>query len=275
MALWVASLNSGSNGNCYYIGNEHEAVLVDAGISCRDITRRMKLLGLNMQKVKAVFITHEHGDHVKGVEGLGTKYWLPHYFTEKTFAASPLKPERSLVRYFSGADQVRIGALTITAAPSLHDAVDPHSFTVSDNEVTVGVFTDMGIMSERENQLLTQCHAAFLEANYDDEMLAAGRYPESLKQRIRGNRGHLSNYQAAAIVKEQRPALLKHIFLSHLSKENNRPELALAAFEGILPGAKIHIAPRYGPSPVFHIHPDDMDDASHPAIAKQISLFSE
>jgi len=270
--MWIASLNSGSNGNCYYIGNHQDAVLIDAGLSCKDIARRMKALGLHMQKVRAVFITHEHADHIKGVDGLAKKYWLPHYFTEKTFAASSVKPDRSLVRFFNSGTIIKVGSLVISSAPSNHDAVDPHSFTVTDGTSTAGVFTDMGSMTDAEKVLFSQCQAVFLEANYDEEMLRNGRYSESLKRRIQSNSGHLSNSQAAALAETFRHKHLAHIFLSHLSKENNRPDLAMAAFGNLHSDIQVHIAPRHGPSSVVCIAAGS-SEVTQSSPMKQISLF--
>src|SRR5688572_22894929 len=127
MQLFITSLNSGSNGNCYYIGNETEAVLVDAGISCRETERRMDRLGLAMEKVKAIFISHEHSDHIRGVEVLSKKYQLPVYITPKTLRYSRLNLEPELAIPFEAYEQVQVGSLTITGFPKFHDASDPHS----------------------------------------------------------------------------------------------------------------------------------------------------
>ena len=129
MSLFVASLNSGSNGNCYYVGNDQEAVLVDAGISCRETERRMRRLGLNLSNVKAIFISHEHGDHIRGVEVLSRRYQVPVYITEKTLAYT--KVDASLVNHFGTHESITIGGLSVKAFPKFHDAVDPHSFTIS------------------------------------------------------------------------------------------------------------------------------------------------
>ncbi|MEO5984077.1 MAG: MBL fold metallo-hydrolase, partial [Ferruginibacter sp.] len=143
MSLFVCSLNSGSNGNCYYIGNNREAVLIDAGISCREAEKRMKILGLSINKVKAVFISHEHTDHTKGAPALAQRFSIPIYITKNTLKSCPLIIPASTIPLFS-CKPVTIGDLSITAIPKQHDAEDPQNFTVSCNKVTVGVFTDMG-----------------------------------------------------------------------------------------------------------------------------------
>src|ERR1700748_1269924 len=121
MSLFIASLNSGSNGNCYYIGNEREAVLIDAGISCRETERRMKRLGLSMQKVKAIFVSHEHSDHINGIAVLSRKYQLPVYITPATLNNSGLQLEHQLVVSFKAYEPVTIGNITISAFPKFHD----------------------------------------------------------------------------------------------------------------------------------------------------------
>ena len=223
MSLYVASLNSGSNGNCYYIGNGREAVLVDAGLSCRETERRMARLNLSMKTVKAIFISHEHGDHIKGVNVLSKKYSLPVYFTEGTFRFSRLSVEKSLVKIFGADEQLTVGDLGITAFAKHHDARDPHSFVIEGHDVTIGVFTDIGNVCDNLTRHFKRCHAAFLEANYDADMLENGRYPIHLKERIRGGKGHLSNHEALELFRQHKPAHMSHIFLSHLSKDNNNP----------------------------------------------------
>ncbi|HVX24965.1 MAG TPA: MBL fold metallo-hydrolase [Parafilimonas sp.] len=181
MCLSVASLNSGSNGNCYYIENAKEAVLVDVGISCKEIDKRMARLNLSPQKIKAVFITHEHADHIYGLSSFLKKYQVPVYITQKTFLQLTGVPQQ-LVHYFNINDVIKIGALSVIAFSKLHDAVDPCSFIVTCNNTTVGVFTDIGFSCSNIIHYFRQCHAAFLEANYDAEMLNNGRYPIVLKE---------------------------------------------------------------------------------------------
>jgi phosphoribosyl 1,2-cyclic phosphodiesterase len=130
-ALYIASLNSGSNGNCYYVGNEEEAVLIDAGLSCRETEKRMRTIGLNMGKVKALFISHEHTDHIKGMKGLAEKHAMPVYITSGTARRAQMNIPRTLLYGFEAHVPVHIGALQITAFPKFHDAADPHSFTIS------------------------------------------------------------------------------------------------------------------------------------------------
>jgi len=257
MSLYITSLNSGSNGNCYYVGNEKEAVLVDAGISCREIERRMKRLGLSMQKIKAVFVSHEHSDHIRGIPSLIKKHQLPVYITSATLLNGGLFLQKDLVRSFTAQESISIGALNITAFPKFHDAADPYSFFISCNEVNVGVFTDIGLPCQNLIHYFSRCHAAFLEANYDEEMLENGSYPYYLKKRISGDRGHLSNKQAVELFRKYRPAFMSHLILSHLSHNNNHPKIVEDLFTQYASGIKIIVASRYEETAVHFIAAND------------------
>jgi phosphoribosyl 1,2-cyclic phosphodiesterase len=253
MSLFITSLNSGSNGNCYYIGNEHEAVLIDAGISCRETERRMLRLGLSMKKVKAIFVSHEHSDHISGIPVLVKKHQLPVYITRPTMLSGRLSLEEHLVKSFAPFETIGIGELLVTAFPKLHDASNPHSFVISCRDIKVGVFTDIGVACEQVIHHFSQCHAAFLEANYDDEMLENGNYPFHLKRRIRGGYGHLSNKQALELFNTHRSPDLSHLLLSHLSKNNNDPQLVNELFTSCANGTAIIVASRYEETAVYQI----------------------
>ena len=254
MSLFIASLNSGSNGNCYYIGNDREAILVDAGISCRETERRMKRLGLGMDKVKAIFVSHEHSDHIKGIPVLAHRYNLPVYITEATCYHGGLSLQQRAVG-FTAYEPVHIGNLTITAFPKFHDAAEPHSFVVTGNHTRIGVFTDIGAPCSHVINHFQQCHAAFLEANYDEGMLEQGRYPRHLKNRIRGGHGHLSNTQALELFVKHRPSFMSHLLLSHLSQDNNDPSLVQRLFTQHAKDTQIIVASRYEESAVYNIIP--------------------
>jgi len=253
MSLFITSLNSGSNGNCYYVGNETEAILIDAGISCREIEKRMKRLGLHIQKLKAVFISHEHSDHIRGLEVLSKKFKLPVYITNATLSSTGFSLESNLVNGFTPHQRVSIGDISVTAFPKFHDASDPYSFVVSCRDVNVGIFTDIGQPCREVIKYFKLCHAAFLEANYDEEMLENGKYPYHLKNRIRGDYGHLSNTQALELFTKHRPKFMSHLVLSHLSKNNNCPKLVQELFNLHAKQTKIIVASRYNETEVFEI----------------------
>lgn len=251
MSLLVASLNSGSNGNSYYIGNDDEAILVDAGLSCRETEKRLRRLGLSISKVKAIFITHEHSDHIHGIPSITKKHQIPIYITSKTLIKSQLRKVEAYS--FSAYEPISIGNLTIRAFPILHDASDPHNFIISNEVVNVGVFTDIGAISDHVIQNFKQCHAAFLESNYDEELLETGRYPRALINRIKGGLGHLSNVQAARLFMKHKPDFMSHLFLGHLSRNNNSMAIVQKLFEDINENTEVVIASRYKETALYNI----------------------
>jgi len=278
MSLYITSLNSGSNGNCYYIGTNKEAVLIDAGISCRETEKRMKRLGLSMSAVKAIFVSHEHADHISGIRVLSKKHQLPVYITTATLRSAGFIVEKNLLRYFTADQPVTIDGLTVTAFSKFHDASDPHSFMVSSAGINIGVFTDIGNCCDRVIAHFKLCNAAFLEANYCENMLMNGSYPYILKKRISSDNGHLSNAQALELFTKYRSGQLSHLILSHLSKNNNTPELVDQLFRQQAGSTKIIVASRYEETPVFHIEEDNNEvgqsKENHLQSAQlQLSLF--
>jgi phosphoribosyl 1,2-cyclic phosphodiesterase len=253
MSLFITSLNSGSNGNCYYIGNREEAIIVDAGLSCRETEKRMNRLGLDIKSVKAIFISHEHSDHIFGLPVLTKKYQVPVYITERTRLNSGMQLQPHLVCAFNAYEPVEIGNMTIHAFPKQHDAADPHSFIVSTNGVKVGIFTDIGNACNNVTDSFAQCNAVFLESNYDEAMLMNGRYPYHLKQRIRGGKGHLSNKQAFELFTGCRSPFMSHLLLSHLSRENNTHEIVEGMFQPHAKMTEVVIASRYKETAIYEI----------------------
>lgn len=253
MPLFISSIASGSNGNCYYVGNGREAILVDAGISCRQIEKRMAKQGLSLQHVKAIFVSHEHTDHVKGLSVLANKYQLPVFLTNGTRRGCKLAIPDRLLHPLCDMQIVTIGGLTVTSFRKYHDAADPHSFLIEGEGCAVGVFTDIGRVCDRIIDFFGRCDAVFLEANYDMDMLMQGRYPFFLKNRIRGGYGHLSNAEALELFLAHRPSKLSHLFLSHLSRDNNDPDLAYELFHQHRGDTEIVIAGRYAETAVYEI----------------------
>ena len=255
MPLSFASINSGSNGNCYYVGNDTDAVLIDVGLSCREIEQRLNRLSLPISHIKGVLVSHEHTDHIRGVETLVKKHNLPLYISEGTLKQSRIKVAKDKVVYLQPNNPVEIGSLLIVPFTKMHDAADPYSFTVSWLEKTIGIFTDIGTVCEKLRYHFKQCHAAFLEANYDEEMLDNGSYPFHLKARIKGGKGHLSNLQAMELLEKNRHPKLSHLILSHLSKNNNHPTLVHNLFTSspISKAIEIIVASRYEESAVYSL----------------------
>jgi phosphoribosyl 1,2-cyclic phosphodiesterase len=274
MALSYCSLNSGSNGNCYYVGNETEALLIDAGISCRETERRMKKLGLNTRQLKAIFVTHEHSDHISGVPGLSKKFHLPVYITAATFRESHIPIEDNLLKPFEPEQTIRIGSLEVTAFPKFHDAVEPHSFIIAEQELHVGVFTDIGHACKNVIRYFRKCQAVFLESNYCVEMLAQSRYPASLKERISSDHGHLSNDQALELFLRHKGKQMQHLILSHLSQNNNTMKKVEDLFLNHAGNVQITIASRHRETELFHIRvAADQGRSRSRSRAEQLSLF--
>lgn len=250
----ICALASGSNGNCYYIGNSNEAVLVDAGLSFKQILKRLEVRNLDPKKVRALFITHEHGDHIRGARVMGKKLDIPVYMTEGTFSASfrTWKPVSFLP--IKNNAPIEVGSFTIFPVLKNHDAAEPTSFRVEYMDISVGVFTDIGAPCENVKSHLSRCHALFLETNYDHQMLKEGPYPYYLKARIDSTVGHLSNVQAFELLKEHAHPQLQCVFLSHLSKENNKPELALNEFRSLENRFQIKLTDRFEASELYTIN---------------------
>lgn len=253
MGLQIASINSGSNGNCYYVGTEKTAVLIDAGISCRETIRRMDQLGLEIDRVKAIFISHEHSDHISGLPVLAKKYALPVYITESTQRSGRLSLDPSRLFRFQSEENIPIGDLHVLPFRKYHDAADPHSFVVSTAGTHVAVLTDIGQICEKVIHYFKQCHAVFLESNYDKDMLMNGAYPLHLKKRISDGEGHLSNAEALNLFRQNRHPELQHLILSHLSQNNNDPKRVEQLFTPFMEKTNLHVASRYAPSPVFEL----------------------
>lgn len=214
----------------------------------------MRNLQLDIGLVKAIFISHEHGDHINGVAVLSRKYSIPVYITAATLKNSNLWLDENLVRSFYAEQPVEIGGIKITPFAKMHDAIDPYSFIAEYNGIKVGVLTDIGTVCKQVTHYFKQCHAAFLESNYDKQMLEDGRYPFHLKRRIQGGKGHLSNAEALGLFKSHRPAFMTHLFLSHLSKDNNDPALVEQLFKQHSGHINVAIASRYKESAIYEIN---------------------
>jgi len=230
-------LASGSKGNCSYIEGANGAILVDAGLSARETLSRLEQAGRSPERIEAVIVTHEHGDHIKGLDVLSRKLDIPVFATEGTLAdflnsrRTSTKPiKTNTCRY----DELfEIGDFKITPFATSHDAAEPCGFLIAEDGARLGYCTDTGILSPHMLDLLRPCDGLVLESNHCPEMLANGPYPESLKRRIRSRKGHLSNPAAAAALrslgKDAPP-----IILAHLSEINNTPGKAFdSAREGL------------------------------------------
>ncbi len=251
--LEICAIASGSNGNCYYIGNEKDAILIDAGISAKQIILRMKERNLNPAKVKAVFVTHEHSDHMRGVRGVSKKLQVPIYLTAKTHSGAYKNLRPDYPKYFKPGEAIEIGEFTIHSFLKNHDASEPCSFRVQYKEKNIGVFTDIGEACDNVTLHLKKCDGLFLESNYDEKMLWEGRYPYFLKKRVASEVGHLSNDQAFELLDKHTNKNLQCVFLSHISKENNTPEIALERMDSLTSRFEVKVATRFEATKVYKI----------------------
>jgi phosphoribosyl 1,2-cyclic phosphodiesterase len=251
--LEICAIASGSNGNCYYIGNEKDAILIDAGISCKQIISRMIGRNLNPEKLRAVIISHEHSDHIKGVRVLAKKLNIQVWLTAKTYYNTyrNLLPDNP--RFFTPGSIITVEEFKIHSFLKNHDAAEPCSFRIEQGGTNIGVFTDIGEPCSNVLSHINQCDALFLESNYDEKMLMEGRYPYYLKQRIASSKGHLSNIQAVKLLEHYAGKNLGCVFLSHLSAENNRPAVAIAAMQPLSSKFELRMTSRYGASEVFKL----------------------
>ena len=249
----ICAIASGSNGNCYYVGNQNEAVLVDAGISCKQIIHRMKDRNLNPFKVKSVFISHEHSDHISGARVLGNRMQVPVYLTAKTYYGAYKNMRPDYPRFFSAGETIVIGGFAIHTFLKNHDASEPCSFRIQYKGKSVGVFTDIGEPCENVTSHLQKCDGLFLETNYDEKMLWEGSYPYFLKQRVASTVGHLSNKQAFDLLNNHAGENLKCVFLSHISKENNSPEIAHNSMLPLFSRFDVKLTSRYEAGEVYQL----------------------
>jgi len=250
----ICALASGSNGNSYYIGNGRDAILVDAGISTKQLLARMKNRGLDPARIKAVFLSHEHSDHSCGVRVLSKRLNVNVWMSKHTYYSLVKTSRPENIRFFEPGETITVASFDVHTFLKNHDAVEPCSFRIEHKGKSTGVFTDIGEPCERVRQALTQCHAVFMESNYDEKMLWDGSYPWYLKQRVASDKGHLSNAQAVKLVGEHRHPQLECIFLSHLSQENNTPSIALSMFEPLSGEVNVKLTSRYDASEVYRMN---------------------
>jgi phosphoribosyl 1,2-cyclic phosphodiesterase len=250
----ICALASGSNGNCYYIGNQHGAVLIDVGISTRQLMQRFSSAGLTPAKVKAIFVSHEHSDHSRGVQVLSKRLAIPVYMTSRTYYAMPRPHRPDYVQFFNPGEMVNTGSFVVHTLLKNHDAAEPCSFRIEYNGKSVGVFTDIGEPCSNVREAVHNCHALFMESNYDEEMLLKGSYPWFLKNRVASAQGHLSNIQALELIEHYGNPELECIFLSHISKENNTPDLALSVFQKLRDQMVIKPTSRFAATEVYMLN---------------------
>jgi phosphoribosyl 1,2-cyclic phosphodiesterase len=227
VALRVCVLGSGSKGNCTYIESPEARILIDAGLSAREIERRLRQIERSPETLDGVLISHEHSDHIQGVGALARRYKLPVYANPATWqrAQHVVGVVEDLREFWTGTPFL-LKDLLIDPFSLPHDADDPVAFRLAWRRRTMAIVTDLGYPSQLVRERTRGCHLLVLEANHDDAMLKAGPYPWPLKQRIGGKSGHLSNLQSSQLLSDVLHDELEHVVLAHLSEINNLPDLA-------------------------------------------------
>ena len=249
------SLQSGSNGNSLYVECKGVRLLFDAGISGKRAESRMTEHGREIRNVDGLIISHDHQDHIRCAGIYQRKFNIPLYITEPTYHVA----RHSLgtledVRFFHSGDPLDFGSIQVSTIRTPHDGEDGVCFVVEGDGKRLGIFTDLGHPFKGLEMLLGTLDAAYLEANYDPDMLATGRYPELLQERIRGNGGHLSNFETAKLLDGVDARCLRWVALAHLSEENNQPELASQTVSKTVgTSLPVYLTSRYAATPVFEL----------------------
>jgi phosphoribosyl 1,2-cyclic phosphodiesterase len=226
--MTAISLQSGSNGNCYYVESNGTKLLFDAGITASMAARRLEEHGRDIKDVDALIISHDHGDHARHTGVYSRKYKMPVYITQRTYEAAAKKHgigRMNDVCHFRTGDVIGIGGISIETIPSPHDSADGSLFIISSEGKRLGIWTDLGHVRDELYPLVSTLDGLFIESNYDPLMLDNGPYPAFLKQRIKGPEGHLSNIDCAELL--QAGTKLQWACLAHISNNNNSPETAL------------------------------------------------
>ncbi len=232
----VISLQSGSNGNCVYVETDSVKLLFDAGISGIQAQERLELHDRDVTAVDAVLISHDHADHARGMGVYHRKFGLPIHVTAKTYRASSRHRLGKIddINHFSAGETLRLGDVTVETISTPHDGSDGVVFVVDDGTHRLGILTDLGHVFNGLEAVIGSLDAVILESNYDPDMLVDGPYPDWLKRRIEGPGGHISNPEAAELLRAASPTRMQWACLAHLSQDNNTPDLALETHRRIL-----------------------------------------
>lgn len=230
MSLNFCSLSSGSSGNCYYLGNESNGILIDAGIPAGTIRKILKNKGISIQTIKGVLVTHNHSDHIRGLELFTKKNKLPVFTTQKTWKSIVSRQNKIsgiTVHEIGLQKKFDLAGFEIEAFPVSHDAPETLGFHICAEDFKITIATDLGHICQTSAPYIKAANLLVLESNYDEKMLMNGTYPHFLKARILSDHGHLGNHQTSDFLADNLGADLRYICLAHLSNENNTPEIAL------------------------------------------------
>jgi len=253
--IHTCSLQSGSNGNCFYVETPDIRLLFDAGISGRQAQQRLQSHSRDIYDVDAIIISHNHSDHAGHAGVFQRKLSAPLYMTNGTWQACRAKMAViDQLNLFEPGQVLDFNRTTVETIPTPHDGEEGVAFIVHYESKKLGIFTDLGHCFHGLEQKCVDLDMLYLESNYDPEMLRQGPYPNWLKLRITGNSGHISNQQAACLIKDCQPSRLKHLILSHLSQHNNHPDLALETAQSVLGKSfPVSVASRSAVSELFTV----------------------
>ncbi len=256
----AAALSSGSSGNSFYVEDKEHAVLIDLGINFKQLNERLEKINRSPEKIRAIFVTHEHIDHIKGLEVFSKNFNVPIFLTKETANNAFICSTDNSLNFIKNNETIAINGLNITAFPKSHDCDNPVSYKIEskkDNK-TLTIATDIGYPCKNVIENIHDSDFLFFESNHDEEMLKQGSYPYFLKRRILSDRGHLSNIQSSLCVIQNAKKKLKHIVLSHLSEANNSPEIAVKTYKKILKARndlrpKVSVSTRHNSTKLFDI----------------------
>ena len=255
MPLSFASLGSGSRGNALLVETPHVRILIDCGFPAREIEARLAQLSVDPQTLSGIYVTHEHGDHIRGVGAMARRYSLPVWMTAGTFRAARYGDLPAVHQLDCHAGWLTQGDLRILPFPVPHDAREPCQFLFQLGSLRLGILTDTGHITPHIQACLQDCDSLLLEFNHDRGMLASGPYPPSLQARVGGSQGHLSNDQALALLMSLPHGRFQHLLASHLSEKNNHIPLIESSIRQVAPDliGRLHFARQQQPSPWFEL----------------------
>ena len=229
-----ASLGSGSRGNATLVQSGNTLLMVDNGFSLKQTRRRLQRLQVDPQEISAILVTHEHSDHISGVGVFARSLGVPVYLTHGTQRTGRLGPCDRVVAFNAG-ESFEIGSISVCSVVVPHDAREPCQYLFSDGRSRIGVLTDLGSVTPHVTQMYRGCHGLLLEFNHDSDLLAAGPYPPSLKSRVGGDWGHLSNMQACDLLQQIATDSLSRLVIAHISEQNNARDAVLGALAARVP----------------------------------------
>ena len=265
--LKFLSIGSGSNGNCYFLQTANDAILIDAGVGIRNIKKHLYNYGLSLDRVHHILITHDHADHIKSVGVISAEYNIPVYTSGDVHQGImrnycvPKKIPSENCKTIKVGQHFVVGDFSITTFPVPHDSCGNIGYRIETEGIVFCLMTDVGHVTEEMQQHISEANYLVLEANYDEEMLRTGPYPQHLKERIASGNGHLSNKACGEALANYATPALRHVWLCHLSEENNHPILAQKTVEqilssyGILPGKDflVDVLKRKTPSELYEL----------------------